>query len=51
MGGSVKVLKGVPRISQECSRHCFQPQCEESSQMDKFTESVDLWEGIVPQNG
>lgn len=51
MGGSVRVLKSVPRISQECSRHCFQPQCEESTQMEKSTESVDLWEGIVPRNG
>lgn len=48
MGGRVRVLKSVPRISQECSRHRFQPQCEESSQMDKSTESMDLWEGIVP---
>lgn len=47
----MRVLKSVPRISQECSRHHFQPQCEESSQMDKSTESMDLWEGIVPQNG
>lgn len=45
MGGSVRVLKSVPRISQECSRHCFQPQCEES------TESVDLWEGTGQRNG
>lgn len=51
MGGSVRMLKSVPRISQECSRHRFQPQCEESTQMDKSTESMDLWEGTVPQNG
>lgn len=51
MGGRVRVLKNVPRISQECSRHWFQLQYEVSSQMSKSIKSIDLWEGTVPQNG